>query len=368
MSSVDNMHGSQTAEVVFLEALLRIPSRSGQEGAAAAFLVERMRGFGWQAFVDEAGNAVGLLGDDGPLVALLGHIDTVPGEIPVRVEGGKLYGRGAVDAKGPFATFVEGARRAQLRGEHAGRPLRCRLALIGATEEEAASSKGAHYARDRYAPALCVIGEPSGWERVTLGYKGSLVAHYRHEQPAAHSAGELRAAPEALVEFWRAVEARCAAHNAGRERSFEQLTPALRRVASGGDGLTDWAEASVSLRLPEGVEPTALAEELRGLAGVATLRFEGGCPAFRSPRTTPLAGAFVRAIRAEGGQPTFLHKTGTADMNVVGPAWGCPIVAYGPGDARLDHTPNEHIEIEEYRRAIAVLADVLGQLGGARSN
>lgn len=345
-------------EIGLLETLLRIPSLSGQEGAAAAFLVERMRSYGWESFVDAAGNAVGLLGSSGPLVVLLGHIDTVPGTIPVRVEAGRLYGRGAVDAKGPFATFIAAARRAELTGR-----LRCRLALIGATEEEAASSKGAHYARERYAPAFCVIGEPSGWDRITLGYKGRLLAHYRIEQPAAHSAGELRAAPEALVDFWRAVEARCATHNAGRERLFEQLIPALRRVASGGDGLTDWAEATVGLRLPEGLAPETLAEQLRALAGSALLRFEGGCPAFRSPRTTPLAGAFVRAIRGVGGQPGFLHKTGTADMNVVGPAWGCPIVAYGPGDSRLDHTPDEHVELDEYLRAIAVLAEVLARLG-----
>ncbi|NTU84701.1 MAG: [LysW]-lysine hydrolase [Chloroflexales bacterium] len=345
-------------EVTFLESLLRIPSLSGQEGEAAAFLTDQMGAFGWEAHIDEAGNAVGLLGEAGPLVVLLGHIDTVPGAIPVRIEGGRLYGRGAVDAKGPFATFVQAARRAELAGR-----LRCRLALVGATEEEAASSKGAHYARDRYAPAACVIGEPSGWDRVTLGYKGRLVAHYRLEQPSAHSAGELRAAPEAMVEFWRTVEARCAAHNAGREKLFDQLIPSLRHVASGGDGLTDWCEATVGLRLPEGVEPAALGEELRAMAGPAALRFEGGCQAFRSPRTTPLAGAFVRAIRGQGGQPGFLHKTGTADMNVVGPAWACPIVAYGPGDSRLDHTPDEHIEVEEYLKAIAVLADVLGQLG-----
>jgi LysW-gamma-L-lysine carboxypeptidase len=347
----------QYDEVAFLAQLLRIPSLSGQEGEAATYLVEQMAGFGWEAFVDEAGNAVGLVGAEGPLVALLGHIDTVPGVIPVRVEGGRLYGRGAVDAKGPFATFVAAARRAELAGR-----LRCRLALIGATEEEAASSRGAHYARDRYAPAFCVIGEPSGWDRITLGYKGRLLAHYRLEQPSAHSAGELRAAPEAMVAFWRAVEERCASHNAGRDKLFEQLMPSLRRVASGGDGMTDWAEATVGLRLPEGVDPASLADELKSLAGDAALRFEGGCPAFRSPRTTPLAGAFVRAIRGQGGQPAFLHKTGTADMNVVGPAWRCPIVAYGPGDSRLDHTPDEHVEVEEYLRAIMVLEDVLAHL------
>ena len=35
-------------------------------------------------------------------------------------------------------------------------------------------------------------------------------------------------------------------------------------------------------------------------------------------------------------------------MNVVGPAWGCPIVAYGPGDSRLDHAPNEQVPVREY--------------------
>ncbi|MBV9788133.1 MAG: acetyl-lysine deacetylase, partial [Chloroflexi bacterium] len=42
-------------------------------------------------------------------------------------------------------------------------------------------------------------------------------------------------------------------------------------------------------------------------------------------------------------------------------AWRCPIVAYGPGDAALDHTPDEHIVLEEYLRAIRVLEMALGE-------
>ena len=49
-------------------------------------------------------------------------------------------------------------------------------------------------------------------------------------------------------------------------------------------------------------------------------------------------------------------------MNVVGPTWGANIVAYGPGDSRLDHTPQEHILIEEYLHAIDVLESVLRDL------
>jgi len=72
----------------------------------------------------------------------------------------------------------------------------------------------------------------------------------------------------------------------------------------------------------------------------------------------------LRAIRTEGGRPRFKLKTGTSNMNVVGPAWGCPIVAYGPGDSSLDHTPEEHIEIKEFRRGINVLTQALQTLGG----
>ena len=46
-------------------------------------------------------------------------------------------------------------------------------------------------------------------------------------------------------------------------------------------------------------------------------------------------------------------------MNVVGPVWQCPILAYGPGDSSLDHTPHEQIDLADYHRAIAVLTAVL---------
>ena len=49
-------------------------------------------------------------------------------------------------------------------------------------------------------------------------------------------------------------------------------------------------------------------------------------------------------------------------MNLVAPAWRTPILAYGPGDSNLDHTPNEHIQISEYERAVSVLTDVLTAL------
>src|SRR5687767_3081071 len=129
--------------VALLEQMLRIPSVSSQEADLARFLVDQMRSLGLRSYIDGAGNAVGEAGE-GPEIVLLGHIDTVPGVVPVRIEAGQLYGRGAVDAKGPFATFVTAAARLLARGD-----LRSRPVLVGAVEEEAASSKGAHFVLDR---------------------------------------------------------------------------------------------------------------------------------------------------------------------------------------------------------------------------
>jgi LysW-gamma-L-lysine carboxypeptidase len=65
--------------------------------------------------------------------------------------------------------------------------------------------------------------------------------------------------------------------------------------------------------------------------------------------------------------PKFKVKTGTSDMNVLAPHWRCPVVAYGPGDSALDHTPHEHISVQEYQQAIAVLTRTLQLLIDAPS-
>ncbi|MEN9936630.1 MAG: hypothetical protein RLZZ387_3209 [Chloroflexota bacterium] len=348
--------------VALLEQMLRIPSLSTHEGELAQFLVAEMGRLGLHSFVDEAGNAVGVIGD-GPEIVLLGHIDTVPGAVPVRIEDGRLYGRGAVDAKGPFATFVAAAARLAARAaEPGGAPLKARLVLVGAVEEEAASSKGAHHVKTRYSPTACIIGEPSGWDRLTLGYKGRLLVDGRWEQGSAHSAGPEQAVAERAVAFWNAAAAHCAAYNQGRERLFDQLLPSLRAIRSGSDGLHDWAELTVGVRLPPAVPPEELAAALEAVAGGGALHFHDLCPAYQGDKSNPLVRAFLKGVRGAGGTPGFLLKTGTSDMNVVGPAWRCPILAYGPGDSALDHTPHEHVELAEYLRAIDVLEAALAQL------
>jgi [amino group carrier protein]-lysine/ornithine hydrolase len=338
--------------VALLRRMVEIPSLSGEESALAAFLVEAMRAQGFDARVDEAGNAVGVLGSGPTEIVLLGHMDTVPGAIPVRIEDGVLYGRGSVDAKGPLAAFIAAAAQV---GTRPGR----RIVLVGATEEEAASSRGARHAARVYSPACCVIGEPSGTRAVTLGYKGRIVLAYEAAAGAAHSASKEDGILEEGVDFWNRMKRWADECNAGKSM-FDRLDPALRDIVSENDGLTESIRMRVSIRIPLGLTPESVQRTIEGLKpGPGRLRFWGGDPPYRASKNTPLVRAFLQAIRAEGLDPGFKVKSGTSDMNVVGPAWNCPILAYGPGDSSLDHTPNEHLNLAEYQRAVAILTRVL---------
>ena len=152
--------GPDPADLDLVRGLVEIPSVSRREGEAVEWLVLRMGERGFRAIVDDAGNAVGEIGAGPFHVVLLGHIDTVPGEIDVRIEGDELVGRGAVDAKGPLAAFVAAATK-PVPG--------VRVTVVGAVEEESPTSKGARHRATLAAPDWCVIGEPSGWDAVTVG-------------------------------------------------------------------------------------------------------------------------------------------------------------------------------------------------------
>jgi [amino group carrier protein]-lysine/ornithine hydrolase len=338
-----------------LAGLVERYSPSGQEEAAAEYLVAQMQDLGLRATVDAAGNAVGEIGDGDRTVVLLGHIDTVPGAIRVRREDTMLHGRGVVDAKGALAAFACAAARA-------GRLPGKRVVVVGAVEEEAATSKGARYVLAHLAPWAVVIGEPSGWDRITVGYRGRLLVDYALHREVGHTAGPVVSAPEEAVGFWQRVLEWAARLNTDRDRLFDQLTPSLRRIRSADDGLVEHVEMVLGLRLPPDSDANRLQEELLGMAGDAVLTFHGYEQAFRASRGTPLARAFARAIGAQGQRAAFTVKSGTSDMNVVGPAWQCPIVAYGPGDSTLDHTPNERLDLLEYHRVIEVLTAVLRDL------
>lgn len=86
---------------------------------------------------------------------------------------------------------------------------------------------------------------------------------------------------------------------------------------------------------------------------------------------------FVRIVKERTGlyrypEPKILSGSNYADVGFemdpatgrVAPVWKCPIVAYGPGDSALDHTPNEHLPLDEYWKAVNVIGHTLAAFSG----
>lgn len=338
--------------VGLLRRMLEIDSPSYQEASIAGYLVGEMKALAYDnAWIDAAGNAIGVIErGPGPVVMLLGHMDTVDGYVPVHVEGDRLFGRGAVDAKGPLATMICAAASAS--------DFRGTLVVVGAVEEETPGSRGAMEIRATHQqPDALIIGEPSGWNTVVLGYKGKLDLSYRVEVEATHPSNPAAKASELAADAWQQL-LDLLGPDAGHG-SFDTPGPTL--VSISGDLVT--AEAEFSIRTPVGFEAESFVEQLRARVPQGELELINTVRAVRVTRTDPVVHALSRGIRAHDERPVMKVKTATADMNTLAEVWDIPMATYGPGDSRLDHADNEHILLSDYFRGIRVLTAALTELG-----
>jgi LysW-gamma-L-lysine carboxypeptidase len=344
--------GSVTETCAFglLRNMLEIPSASYYERDLADYLVGAMTDLGFQAHIDGVGNVIGVIErGDGPTVMLLGHMDTVSSVLPVRPLDGRLYGRGAVDSKGPLAAMICAAAGAvDFRG---------RLLVIGVVEEETPHSRGAMAIRAAHErPDALIIGEPSGWSSVVLGYKGKLDLRYTVRCPATHPSNPAPKASELAVACWNAL--------------VDLLGPDAGHGVFGQPGATlsqfnadlTTATADLSIRIPPGFDVDALVGALRDRLPAGHLEVLNSVAACRVGRADPVVRALASGIRGLHAQPRLVVKTATSDMNTLAEVWDIPMATYGPGDSRLDHSDDEHIMLSDYKRAIDVLTIAISEL------
>jgi LysW-gamma-L-lysine carboxypeptidase len=148
--------------------------------------------------------------------------------------------------------------------------------------------------------------------------------------------------------------------NEGIARYFDQVMPGLRSINTSTDHFQETLRMTIGFRLPPRLSPEDVFEVISAYAEPdGQLRPYSMERAYQGDRNNALVRGMLAAIRAQGRQPGFVLKTGTSDMNVVGEKWTCPIIAYGPGDSDLDHTPHEHLPLDEYTLAVATLRHLI---------
>ncbi len=330
---------------MLIQDMVGIFSPTGSEEELVDFLVQWANKNGFEAYKDEVGNFIAKKGF-GREILLIGHVDTVPGEIKVRTEGGKLYGRGAVDAKGALACFLESAK-----GVDNGR-----FIVVGAVDEEG-ESKGARNILNKFNPEFIIVGEPSGWSNLNMGYKGTMNLYYVNELEKEHSSSSNPNCCEDAIEFFNSVKNFCDLFNQGKSL-FKQLGVTLLTINSRDDGFYEHIDLAINFRIPLGFDLDSLKNFINEQKGRASVNYSLVEKPLKVDKGNKLVSSFIKAIRWEGGEVKFKLKSGTSDMNIV-QNYKVPMVTYGPGDSSLDHTPDEYLDLDEYEKAIRILEKVL---------
>jgi len=308
--------------------LMAVDSTSGREGEVvslvAALLAERR----WTVRripVSEGRDDVLATSGDAPRVTLSTHLDTVPPFIPPRLDGDRLYGRGACDAKGIAAAMICAGERLRARGVP--------VALLFVVGEET-THDGAHAANLVPTTSRVLInGEPTE-STLAVGTKGALRFVLRTTGRAAHSAypslGE--SATRSLVHLLAELDDLALPHD-------ELLGETTINIGALSGGVADnviapWAEARLMARL---VTPVA---ELRALLE----RWVAG-------RAELVPGITVPAVRlgTVPGFPTGVVAFAT-DIPALG-SWGTPYL-FGPGSIHGAHTDDEFVDVGELRAAV----------------
>jgi LysW-gamma-L-lysine carboxypeptidase len=352
----------QDYPVRLLTDLLGIYSPSGKETAISNFLIKEMKKIGFRVKKDAIGNVIGEIGQGKPTILLCGHMDTILGNLPVRVEHNKLYGTGAVDAKGPLAAMIIAA--ATLARESA---LQAKVLLVGAVEEEATSKGIKHVIKQGLQADYAIFGEPSGVENITIGYKGSLHLKITCKTETGHSSSPwfYENALEKAFDLWQQIKTAYPPVEK-QESPFHAVTACLVKVVGGrgNSKVPSKSEMHVDIRVP----PQFTAAQVFKVFENVINQWQAANPkaqvkvaimdqneAFEVAKNSLLVKAMSYAIRKVTDKPaTLLRKTGTGDMNILGRTMNIPIVTYGPGDSHLDHTKDENIDVSEYSQGIEV--------------
>jgi len=365
-----------------LHDLIAIPSFGGNEGPILRYLGDRFGRQGIPYRVTELDgkplNLVAEIGQGPRAVILNSHVDTVPPGDPALwatdpltpvVKDGRIYGRGAEDAKGCLAAMIVAfealaARRAEL-------PIRVILMAVGAEERGGLGSK-LEVARGLRADAA-IVGESTRLEPM-LAHKGVLRLEVEVKGKAAH-ASDPDAGANAVVAMAPVISAldRLAAEVHRREERYTGHASLVISTITGGVALNVIPAScviSIDRRvLPTETETQATDEIVRTVtaalpAGSGT-RVEVRKVRFVAPSITPPDAAIVRA--AEGAASRLLGRpvqvggfTATCDMTYLVNDGQIPTVILGPDSIEIAHQANESVSLEQAAQAVALYLESLG--------
>jgi LysW-gamma-L-lysine carboxypeptidase len=344
---------SPSYAVELLQKALELYTPSRSEAALANMIKDKcVNELGFeQVNIDSVGNVIATKGVGEPRILLCGHMDTVPGQVPVRIEDGYLYGRGASDAKAPLIAMLLAASEFPKQSGT--------VIFAGVVDEEGNATGVKHLVKSKIGVDYAMFGEPSGIDNITVAYKGRL----------ASAPWLARNSIEEMHDFWNAIKAEI--ERVGTAESKASSISCTLTEISGGSShnvTPQKCKITIDMRIPTRTTCQNVLDIVDGVItkvakekGVkATYRIEDRTDPFEADHSSALVRALSLGIMdVRDKRPVLLRKTGTGDMNVLGNTFKIPVVTYGPGDPHASHTADERVNIDEYVKSIEVFSRAL---------
>lgn len=362
---------SSTFAIELLKNALDLYTPSRSESQLANFLKDICMDLGFeQANIDSVGNIIAIRGSGDPTILLCGHMDTVPGIVPVRLEGDYLYGRGASDAKAPLVSMLLAAADIPKQT--------CTIVFAGVVDEEGNATGIKNLVKDStLKPHYAIFGEPSGIDNITISYKGRLEIRLMCDvENSAHASAPWLAlnAVDELFNVWNYLKnsfsSKELGHSANNNRA-DEVSFSLTEITGGtSHNVTPQkCRMTIDIRIPTKLSCDLVlnvfdnyVKQIQEKSPRLKIKYrvEDKTEPFQASISSPLVRALVLSIlEYKKRRPLLLRKTGTGDMNILGNVLNIPVVTYGPGDPHSSHTIDEKVYIPDYLAGIEVYKNAL---------
>ncbi len=334
---------------------------------------------GWPSVIAEVGKG-------NKTVLLNGHFDVVPEghesswnypPFGGKIEGNRIYGRGATDMKA-------GVALAMVLTKELADKVNFRLVFTAVSDEETGGFKCSKNLSEEIKADLVIVTEPSGHGTMVIGEKGLLQTRLITRGKIAHGSvpslgiNAIQLMIEDLMNLSKISSLEIPIPNELKDVILESKhilkeelgkeIHELDRISfnigliKGGvkvNVVADYCEAEVDMRIPPGINYEEAFEKVRGLithASASLIQFSN--PNYSSPSNPYVANLKETIEKTLNVKARLAILTGATDGRYFR-LKGIPTVIYGPGNPSLAHTYDEYVSIEDIQNCYKVLKNYL---------
>jgi len=364
------------ALTAFLQTIVRQRSLSGQEQGVVQAILAEMKTLAYdRAWVDEYGNAVGIIegSHPGPTLLLDAHcdvVDAIPSDwsrppFEGRVEGDWLYGRGAADTKASLAAMLHAAAsidRAQLAG---------RVVVCATVSEEVMEGGSLKHVMDAIHPDFVVIGEATELN-LNRGGRGRAEIILETTGRSAHSSSPQLGvcAIHRMLEVIHAIDQAPVRSHPLMGPALMVLTDILSEPYPGHSVIPNRCRASYDLRLLPGDTPESILHGIRALPALnqndlsihilagqettytgVTMQALKFFPAWVFAEDHLFVQQAIHGLRRSGLHPEVRAYRFCTNAAYSAGVAGIPTIGFGPGSEGDAHTVDERISLTAVMQA-----------------